>query len=121
MLTTSTVDPSPIYRLTSGAYAEISFTPTETGVSQLTSKAFGPRYLGGSSLSVTGGTFIGMPVSTLAGSAVSIPSYSDWLAKSGVRVGYDHAKAFVTDEGIEWYRERIITLIGSFSDYVTSE
>jgi hypothetical protein len=121
MLTTSTVDATAIYRITSGAYAEISFTPTATGISQLISKAFGPRYLGGSTLSVSGGTFLGQPVTALAGTAISTPTYANWLAKSGVRIAYEHKPAFVTDEGVQWYRERIVTLVGTFDNYKTSE
>ena len=117
LTTSANVDATPPYSIKSGAYAEISFVPTETGIAQSISKAFGTRYLGGATLAGGGGTFLGSDVTALAGSVASNPVYSVWLALSAQKLEYRHDEAFVTDEGVQWYRETTLTLIGAFSDY----
>jgi hypothetical protein len=117
LTTSANVDATPPYSIKSGAYAEISFVPTETGIAQSISKAFGTRYLGGASLAGGGGTFLGSDVTALAGTVSSDPAYSVWLALSGQKLKYQHDEAFVTDEGAQWYRETTLTLIGAFSNY----
>jgi len=116
LTTDSDVGTAP-YSIKSGAYAEISFIPTETGIAQSIAKALGTRYLGGETLAGGGGTFLGADVTGLSGSVSSSPTYSVWLALSGQKLEYQHVEAFVTDEGTQWYRETTLTLIGAFSDY----
>ena len=117
MTTSGNVDATPPYAISQGAYAYISWVPTETGVAQNISRGFNSNYLAGTAFSGVGGTFLGAPVDAVATSVSSNPSKSAWLALSGVRLGYSHKEDFVTDEGQRWYRETIVTLIGAFSDY----
>jgi len=113
----STVSATPPYSITSGAYAQISFVPTESGIAQSISKAFGTQYLAGGGLGGSNTTFLGGPVTAIAGTVSSDPTYSVWLALSGQKLKYQHDEAFVTDEGVQWYRETTLTLIGAFADY----
>lgn len=107
------------FEIVSGAYAQILFKPTETGVSQTTAKGFSAAYLGAEGALIGQNTeFLGQPVRSVIGSVVSNPTYQGWLAASGVVLSSTPLAGHVTDEGVRWYRRRTVTLIGSFSDYL---
>lgn len=117
LTTSSSVSVVPPYAINQGAYAFVTWTPTATGVSQNISRGFSQNYLAGTAFSAVGGTFLGTAVDAVATSVSSSPTKATWLALTSVRLGYDHREYLVTDEGVRWFKERTITLIGSFDDY----
>jgi hypothetical protein len=117
--TTGTVGASPVpFSIKKGCFATINYIPTATGLAAALTKSYGINYLvGTASITGSGGQFLGMDVSSIAGSASSDPTYATFLATNNPILERKIIDEFVTDEGVRWYRIRQKQLVGTFGAY----
>lgn len=112
-----TSSPQP-FSIKQGCFVNINYIPTETGLAESINKSFGTNYLAGSiGLAGSNATFLGMEVSSIAGGGNSNPTYAQFLSTSSAILDFTILEDFVTDEGVQWYRIKKTTLVGTFGDY----
>lgn len=119
LTTSNTVGTSDIpFAIKQGCYVNVNFIPTKTGLAQSVNKTFGTNYLAGSiGLSGSNTTFLGMPVSSIAGGGSSNPTYANFLIESNPILAREIKEDFITDSGVQWYRIVQVQLVGTFGDY----
>lgn len=119
LTTSSTVGASPVpFSIKRGAYVNVNFTLTATGLPESLNKSFGTNFLIGSAAIAGSSTnYLGSPVSSIAGSGSSSPSYSGFLATSTPILSRTISPKLMTDTGEQWYVIRQVQLVGTFGDY----
>jgi hypothetical protein len=102
------------YSIANWANYNYSYVPSATGIAVV--KNGGAKgYLGSGSFASSGGTVFGTDVDSAAGSAGSDPSPSAFNALNNQVMDSDNAPAFVTDEGVKWYRKMKVQMVGTMA------
>lgn len=102
------------YSIANWANYNYSYVPTATGIAVV--KNGGAKgYLGSGSFASSGGKVFGTDVDSAAGSAGSDPSPSVFNALNNQVMDSDNAPAFVTDEGVKWYRKMKVQMVGTMA------
>ncbi len=114
----SSNNPVP-YSIKGGAWVNVSFTPEATGMAEFLTKAFTRNLLARDVVfSGNNTTYLNDPVSSVAGSGGSNPSYAGFLNATEPVLKRKIHEDITTDEGVQWYRIKQTKLVGKFSDYL---
>jgi len=105
------------FSVKSWAYFRISYVPSDGSAPVIEAKG-ASGYLGTGSVSITNGTFANVDVISAAGVAGSDPSPEVFYDTENVVLEFNKGLSFITDEGVRWYRKRVVTLVGKFGDYL---
>lgn len=121
MTTSNDVGATPVpFYIKRGAWVNVRWTPTATGIAQSANRAFGENFLAGSiGLAGSNTTFLGEPVTAIAGGGGSDPTYAEFLALNEPVLSRELLEDMTTDEGVQWYRIRQVKLVGTFGGYLT--
>jgi hypothetical protein len=120
LTTVSTLAPATKpYTVTKWASLFYRYKPADGGATVSSVKGASGYLADASQSSSSPTTFMGEAVTSYSIDALSDPTPADFMSANNVVLSCSLQPAFTTDDGVQWYRKRIVTLVGAFTDYLS--
>lgn len=107
------------YSIKSWVDYNYSYVPSETGV-PIYKSGSAKGYLGDGDFASGAGTVFGAEVDAASGSSGSSPTETEFYGLEDAVVKSKNAPDFVTDEGIQWFRRRKVSVDGIIGTYLNA-